>query len=103
MKAYNYVRMIRQPTLPGEILLSEYMTPHRITQTELAKRANVPRRRINEIIRGKRDVTPDTAHRFAILFGTAPKFWLNLQMQYDLWRVHQEKNQAYKTIKPLSR
>lgn len=103
MKIHTIARATRRPTLPGEILFSEFMEPHGITQTELARRANVPRRRVNEIIQGKRELTPDTAYRFSILFGTSANFWLNLQTQYDLWRVYQAKNKTYKTIKPLSR
>lgn len=76
----------RIPTHPGEILLEEFLKPMGITQMAFAKHVGVPLQRINEIVRGKRGVTPDTAWRFAQVFGTTPVFWMNLQTAYDLAR-----------------
>ena len=69
---------------PGEVLLGEFLEPMRLSQYRLAKDVSVPPRRINEIVHGKRAVTADTALRLARYFGTTPRFWLNLQAQYDL-------------------
>lgn len=69
---------------PGEILLEEFLNPLDISQYRLAKDINVPPRRINEIVLGKRAVTADTALRLSEYFGLSEKFWLNLQMKYNL-------------------
>jgi addiction module HigA family antidote len=72
------------PIHPGEVLLAEFLEPDGLSQYRLAKDISVPPRRINEIVHGKRSVTADTALRLARYFGTTPRFWLNLQTQYDL-------------------
>lgn len=72
------------PIHPGEILLDEFIKPLGITQYRLAKDINVPPRRINEIVHGKRSISADTALRLARYFGTSEQFWLNLQSRYDL-------------------
>jgi len=72
------------PVHPGEVLLEEFLGPMEITQYRLAKAINVPARRINEIVLGKRAVTADTALRLARYFGTSERFWMNLQSRYDL-------------------
>ncbi|MFM7190718.1 MAG: HigA family addiction module antitoxin [Microcystaceae cyanobacterium] len=72
------------PVHPGEILLEEFLNPMKISQYQLAKAINVPARRINEIVHGKRAVTPDTGLRLSRYFGLSERFWLNLQTQYDL-------------------
>ncbi len=74
----------RLPTHPGEILSEEFLTPSRITQVELAKHIGVPVQRINEVVNGKRGVTPATAWLFSQAFRTTPQFWMNLQNNYDL-------------------
>ena len=71
------------PVHPGEILLEEFLTPLGLSQYRLAKETSVPPRRINEIVRGLRTVTADTALRWRY-FGTTERFWLNLQAHYDL-------------------
>ncbi|MCF8240940.1 MAG: HigA family addiction module antidote protein [Melioribacteraceae bacterium] len=73
-----------EPVHPGEILLAEFLIPMEISQYRLAKDLNVPPRRINEIVLGKRSVTADTALRLSEYFGMSEKFWLNLQMKYNL-------------------
>ena len=72
------------PVHPGEVLLEEFLEPLGLSQYRLAKDISVPPRRINEIVHGKRAVTADTALRLARYFATTPRFWLNLQAQYDL-------------------
>ena len=72
------------PVHPGEILELEYLEPFGISQYRLAKDIGVPPRRINEIVKGKRSITANTALRLARYFSTSERFWLNLQTHYDL-------------------
>jgi addiction module HigA family antidote len=72
------------PVHPGEVLLEEFLKPMCISQNHLAMKIGVPARRINEIVLGKRRITADTALRLAQYFDTSAKFWLGLQMDYDL-------------------
>jgi addiction module HigA family antidote len=72
------------PIHPGEILLEEFLRPMNISQYRLAKDISVPSRRINEIVLGKRAISPDTALRLSRYFGLTEPFWLNLQSRYDL-------------------
>lgn len=74
----------RIPTHPGEILQSEFLEPMGITQVGLATHVEIPTQRIDELIRGKRGVTPETAWLLGQAFKTSPEFWLNLQSAYDL-------------------
>ena len=74
----------RTPASPGEILAEEFLRPLGITQTALAKHIGVPIRRINEIVRGRRAVTSETAQLLAAALGTSPEFWMNAQSSYDL-------------------
>ena len=72
------------PVHPGEVLLEEFLSPLGVSQYRLAKETSVPARRINEIVRGSRSISADTALRLARYFGTSERFWLNLQARYDL-------------------
>ena len=72
------------PIHPGEILMEEFLKPLGITQYRLAKDINVPARRINEIVQGKRSISADTALRLSRYFNLSERFWLNLQARYDL-------------------
>ena len=72
------------PVHPGEILLEEFLSPLGVSQYRLAKDMTVPPRRINEIVRGLRSMSADTALRLSRYFGTSERFWLNLQARYDL-------------------
>lgn len=74
----------RIPTHPGEVLLEEFLKPYGLTQVAFAKHIGVPVQRINEIVHGKRGVTPETAWLLAQAFGTTPEFWINLQTTHDL-------------------
>jgi len=78
------------PVHPGEVLLQEFLEPMGISQNKLALCIRVPATRINEIVRGKRGVTADTALRLAQFFGTSASFWLHLQSRYDLDVAHDE-------------
>jgi addiction module HigA family antidote len=81
----------RIPTHPGEILLEEFLVPMNISQVAFAAHIGVPIQRVNEIVRGKRGVTPETAWLFAQALGTSPEFWLNLQTNYDLVRFRPKR------------
>ena len=72
------------PIHPGEILLEEFLVPMGLSQYRLAKDISVPPRRINEIVHGQRSITADTALRLSRYFGTSERFWLNLQLRFDL-------------------
>ena len=87
----------RVPTHPGEILREEFLAPLGQTQVALAAHLAVPVQRINELVRGKRGVTPETAWLLAQAFGTTPQFWLNLQNEYDLRHA---RTPSLKKIKP---
>ncbi|NJL91201.1 MAG: HigA family addiction module antidote protein [Coleofasciculaceae cyanobacterium SM2_1_6] len=73
-----------QPIHPGEVLLEEFLKPLHLTQTQLSLALQIPPRHLSEIIHGKRRITADTALRLAHYFNMSPKFWLGLQMDYDL-------------------
>ena len=89
---------------PGEVLLEEFLEPFGISQNRLARETGVPPRRINEIVLGKRSVTPDTALRLSRYFGTSSRFWLGLQMDYDLEETEREKAAEIKReVQPLER
>ena len=75
---------ILKPIHPGEILMEEFLKPLGISQYRLAKDINVPARRINEIVHGKRSISADTALRLSRYFNLSERFWLNLQGRYDL-------------------
>ena len=74
----------RIPTHPGEILAEEFLKPLELTQVALADHIGVPVQRVNEIVRGKRGITAETAWLLSGAFGTSPDFWINLQTSYDL-------------------
>ncbi|NOZ70207.1 MAG: HigA family addiction module antidote protein [Deferribacteres bacterium] len=77
-------KKLLEPIHPGEILMEEFLKPMGISQYRLAKDISVPARRINEIVQGKRSITPDTALRLSRYFGLSERFWVNLQARYDL-------------------
>lgn len=81
----------RIPLHPGEVLLQEFLNPMELPQTVLAAHLRVPRQRINELINGKRGITPDTAWLLAGAFNTSPQFWMNLQAQHDLAKSRPKK------------
>lgn len=95
----------RAPTPPGEMLLEEFLKPLGMTQTDLATRIRVPYVRVNEVINGKRRITPSTALRLAKAFGTSPEFWLNGQLASDLYRtINDEKEiEELARIEPIPR
>jgi addiction module HigA family antidote len=91
--------MAREPIHPGEFLVDE-IEEIGITATELARQIAVPPNRISQIIRGKRDVTADTALRLGQFFGTGPELWMNLQQSYDLDKAKSEMASELRRIHP---
>ncbi len=92
----------RVPTHPGEMLLEEFLLPMGLTQRDLADAIHVPYQRINEIINGRRGMTPSTALRLAKFFGMSASFWLNLQLRWDLYFVEQEESASLAIIQPYA-
>ena len=74
----------RRPPHPGAFLETRFLKPLRITQTELAAALGVSRRRVNELVNGRRAITPDTAVRLALYFGNDASFWMHLQVAWDM-------------------
>lgn len=94
----------RPPTHPGVVLQLDFLEPLSMTQVELAERIAVPFQRVNQIVRQRRAVTPDTALRLAHLFGTTPMFWLNLQQAWDLYAtISSPAGREIARIKPLKK
>jgi antitoxin HigA-1 len=77
----------RPPTHPGDMLLEEFLRPMGMTQVDAADKMGISLNRLNELIRGKRGVTADTALRLAKLLKTSPEFWMNLQVAWDLYHA----------------
>src|SRR5713226_1974484 len=99
-------RMVRipthgAPTHPGETLQEEFLKPLGLSQVELAEKLGVSYLRINELVRGKRGVTPDKALRLERLFGMEAQFWLNLQLAWDLYQV--QHSPAVRNIRKIRR
>ncbi|HEV8400263.1 MAG TPA: HigA family addiction module antitoxin [Gemmatimonadales bacterium] len=89
------------PTHPGEMLEEEFLKPLGLSQTELAAKLGVSYPRVNELVHGKRGVTPDTALRLERLFGMEAQFWLNLQLAWDLY--HAQRSPAARSIRRIRR
>lgn len=92
----------RRPTTPGEMLVEEFLRPLGVSQTAFSVHIGVTFARLNEIVNGKRHVTPDTALRFSRALGTSPEFWLNAQHVLDLYdAARSKKGEAIRRIRPL--
>ena len=90
----------REPTHPGEMLLHEFLRPLGLTQRDLATAIHVPFQRVNEVVRGRRGVTPSTALRLSRFLGTSPDFWLNLQLRWDLYHARRTEAEQIESIRP---
>ncbi len=88
----------RPPTHPGEMLLEEFLKPMGLSQRELAEAIAVPYQRINEIVNGRRGITPSTALRLSQFFGTTSGFWINLQARWDLYHAERAEAAVLKRI-----
>lgn len=92
---------VRRPTHPGEMLHEDFMPDFGLTVAGLAEAAGVSRQSINELLRGRRAVSPEMALRLSRLFGNTPEFWLNAQRAVDLWDAAQSIQAEVARIKPL--
>jgi addiction module HigA family antidote len=93
----------RRPTHPGQVFLEDFLVPLGISQKDAAERLRMSYPRMNEIVKGKRTVTPDTALRFARFTDTEPEFWLNLQQAVDLWdAMHSAQAAELDEIEPAT-
>ncbi len=88
------------PTHPGEILLEEFLNPPGLTQRELADSIHVSFQRVNEIVNGRRGITPSTAIRLAKFFDMSVDFWMNLQIRWDLFHAQKDEETILNTITP---
>ena len=95
-------RCDRIPTHPGEMLLEEFLNPMGITQRDLADNIHVPYQRVNDIVNGRRGITPSTALRLAKFFTMSADFWMNVQLRWDLYFAQQDENKVLETIHPYS-
>ncbi len=89
-----------RPCHPGEIL-ADILEEHGISQAEFAERIGVSHRTVNQIINGRRPVTVDTAYRLSHAFGNSPQFWLNLQLNVDMWDILQTNKKEYAKIERI--
>jgi addiction module HigA family antidote len=101
MSVPNTKPITRRPTHPGEMLLEDFLTDYDLTVAGLADAIGVSRQSINELLRGRRAVSPEMALRLARLFGNTPEFWLNAQRAVDLWQAAQAIRDDVARIKPL--
>ena len=101
MSVPNTTRMKRRPTHPGEMLREDFLSDYGLTVSRLAEALGVSRQSINELLRGRRSVSPEMSLRLARLFGNSPEFWLNAQRAVDLWDAAQAIKKDVTRIKPL--
>ena len=91
----------RAPTHPGEMLLEEFLKPMGLTQRDLADGVRVPYQRVNELVNGRRGITPATALRLAKFFGVSPGFWMNLQTRWDLFQAERAESAVLSSIRTV--
>ena len=92
----------RPPTHPGEMLIEEFLNPMNVTQRELADAIHVPYQRVNDLVHGRRGITPSTALRLAKFFGMSADFWMNLQLRWDLYLAQKNEAIILQEIHPYS-
>lgn len=92
----------RTPTHPGQMLSEEFLKPMGVTQRQLAESIHVSYQRVNEIINGRRGVTPSTALRLSKFFGVSSDFWMNLQLRWDLYFAQQAEAEEINSINPVN-
>ena len=101
MSLPNNMRMKRRPTHPGAMLGEDFLPDYGLTVSRLAQALGVSRQSVNELLRGRRAVSPEMSLRLARLFGNSPEFWLNAQRAVDLWDAAQTIKEEIARIKPL--
>lgn len=100
----DVLKMERAPTHPGEMLQEEFLRPLGLSQSAFAVQLGVSFPRLNDLIHGRRGVTPDTALRLARVLGTSPEVWMNLQQAWDLWHAAQgPEGKRIQKLKPIKR
>ena len=92
----------RTPTHPGDMLLEEFLVPMGLTQRELAEAIRVPYQRVNDLVNGRRGMTPSTALRLSKFFGMSASFWMNLQLRWDLYWAERAEEQELAAIEPYA-
>ncbi len=92
----------RAPTHPGEMLLEEFLNPMGLTQRALADGIRVPYQRVNDIVNGRRGITPSTALRLAKFFNISPDFWMSLQLRWDIYFTREKEKQVLDTIQSVN-
>ncbi len=92
----------RAPTHPGEMLLEEFLKPMGLTQRQLADAIHVPYQRVNEIINGRRGMTPSTALRLEKFLGMSSSFWMDLQLRWDLYHAQKQDEKELQRIEPYA-
>lgn len=92
----------RAPTHPGEMLLEEFLKPMGMTQRQLAQAIRVPYQRINEIVNGRRGMTPSTALRLEKFLGMSSSFWMDLQLRWDLYHAQKQDEKELERIEPYA-
>lgn len=100
MNKSSKIQKLRLPH-PGEILLLEFLQPAGVSQCRLAQATGISVSRINDLVKGRRGITPDTAIRLGAAFNVGPELWLNLQHGYDVRLARAEKGAEYNAIRPL--
>ncbi len=93
----------RTPTHPGEMLLEEFLIPMDLTQQDLANAIRATYQRVNELINGRRGMTPSTALRLEKFFGMPASFWLNLQLRWDLYFAQEKEKKELEVIEPYQK
>ena len=101
MSIPNTGEMKRRPTHPGEMLREDFLPDFGLTVAALADALGVSRQTVNELLRGRRALSPEMALRLAQLFGNSAEFWLNVQRAVDLWDASQSLGESLRQIKPL--
>lgn len=101
MSIPNTTRLKRRPTHPGEMLREDFLPDYGLTVSLLAEAVGVSRQSVNELLRGRRAVSPEMSLRLARLFGNSPEFWMNAQRAVDLWDASQAIKKDLTQIKPL--
>jgi antitoxin HigA-1 len=92
----------RAPTHPGEMLLEEFLKPTGLTQRQLAQAIRVPYQRVNEIVNGRRGMTPSTALRLEKFLGMSSSFWMDLQLRWDLYHAREQDEKELESIEPYA-
>ncbi len=97
------IKLKRSPTHPGQILKEDFLDEMNLSQTELASALGTTFRTINEIVNEKRSISTEMAIKLSRFFGTSVELWLNLQNQYDIFKISNKKKDSINKVKPFRR